>query len=156
MAETTLYLAGCSENMPEYQMFAAAHPDITVNTERNLYLSTNELLNAFITGEFPFDTFVMTSSSFDIKQMLSKGYCSPLSSSSLLSTELQKMYEPIQGLLTQDKNIYGVPFHCYVGYYVYSPEAWAEAGLLEQDVPSSFEEYLDFLEAWVERIIDHP
>lgn len=156
IAETTLYLAGSDKNSEEYQMFTAAHPELTVNTETNIYLSTNEIISAFLTGEFPFDTFVMTSSSFDIKQMISKGYSAPLSGSPLLSAEIRKMYEPIQALLTQDSNIYGAPFYCYVGYYVYSPEAWAQAGLSEQDVPTSFEEYLNFLEAWVERIIDHP
>ncbi|MEF9880137.1 MAG: hypothetical protein RR975_12035 [Clostridia bacterium] len=156
IAETTLYLAGSDKNSEEYQMFTAAHPELTVNTETNIYLSTNEIISAFLTGEFPFDTFVMTSSSFDIKQMLFKGYCASLTSSSLLSAEIQKMYEPIQTLLTQDASVYGAPFYCYVGYYVYSPEAWAQAGLSEQDVPTSFEEYLDFLEVWVERIINHP
>lgn len=98
----------------------------------------------------------MTSSSFDLKRMFSKGYCSPLSSSAVLTEKLSEMYEPIQRLLTHDDNIYGAPFHCYVGYYTYCPDAWAEAGLTAEDVPTSFVEYLDFLEAWAEHIRDNP
>lgn len=156
MGETTLYLGGADKNSAEYKLFTQTHPELTVDTETNIYLSTDEIISAFLTGEFPFDTFVMTSSSFDLKQMLSKGYCSPLSGSSVLTKKLGEMYEPIQRLLTHDGNIYGAPFHCYVGYYTYRPDAWAEAGLTEQDVPASFVEYLDFLEAWAERIRDTP
>ena len=74
----------------------------------------------------------------------------------MLTEKLSEMYEPIQRLLTHDGNIYGAPFHCYVGYYTYCPDAWAEAGLTTEDVPTSFVEYLDFLEAWAERIRDNP
>ena len=156
MGETNLYLGGADKNSAEYKLFTQNHPELTVDTETNIYLSTDEIISAFLTGEFPFDTFVMTSSSFDLKRMFSKGYCSPLSSSAVLTEKLSEMYEPIQRLLTHDGNIYGAPFHCYVGYYTYCPDAWAEAGLTAEDVPTSFVEYLDFLEAWAERIRDNP
>ena len=156
MGETALYLGGSDKNSAEYKAFVSKHQEITVNTESNIYYSTDEIIGAFVTGEFPFDTFVMTSSSFDLKQIMAKGYCAPLSGSAVLSDELEKMYGPIQQLLTSDGNLYGAPFMCYVGYYTYRPEAWEAAGLSEEDVPASFKEYLDFLEAWVERIREKP
>ncbi len=88
--------------------------------------------------------------------MLVKGYCADVSDSSVLSSELGKMYEPIEQLLTHDGHIHGIPSYFYMGYYTYDPDAWAAAGLSEEDVPTSFDEYLDFLEAWTERIKEEP
>ena len=156
MGETTLYLLGAGESEAECQMFTQAHPELTVKTQSNYFLSTNQMINAMLTGEFPYDTFVMTSNSFDVKQMFAKGYCAELSSSSVLTSKLEEMYEPIEQLVKLNGNIYGAPFYFHLRYYTYDPEAWAAAGFTEEDVPQSFEEYLDFLEAWVERIKEEP
>ncbi|MEG0504409.1 MAG: hypothetical protein RR547_07155 [Raoultibacter sp.] len=54
LAETTLYLGGSDKNSAEYKTFTKAHPELTVNTETNIYLSTDEIISAFLTGEFAF------------------------------------------------------------------------------------------------------
>ena len=151
-AEVTLSLGGCDVKREEYQRFVEAHPDVTVNVSGNIYLSTTEIITAFLTGEFPFDTFVMTTSSFDIRQLIQKGYCGDLSSSSIIMDRIAEMYTPIQQQFTVDEALYGVPFNCYIGYYAYDAEAWAAAGFTEEDVPTTFTAYLDFLERWIERI----
>lgn len=100
-----LYLGGADKNSAEYKLFTQNHPELTVDTETNIYLSTDEIISAFLTGEFPFDTFVMTSSSFDLNRMFSKGYCSPLSGSAVLTEKLSEMYEPFNGCSPIDGNI---------------------------------------------------
>lgn len=156
VGETTLYLLGAGKNGAAYQMLTQSHPEVNVETESNIFESTTEMINAILTGEFPYDTFVMRSNSFDVKQMFIKGYCADVSASSLLQSELKKMYEPIEQFLTHDGNIRGIPFNFYMEYYAYNPDAWAVAGLLEEDVPTSFDEYLVFLEAWTEHIKENP
>ncbi|NLO84186.1 MAG: hypothetical protein GX096_01975 [Clostridiales bacterium] len=156
MGETTLYLMGTNEGNDEYQMFSQAHPEVTIETEPSFLQSSNEVVTAMLAGEFPYDVFVMTSNSFDIKQMFTKGYCADISGSSVLSAELEKMHKPIEQLLTHEEKIHGAPFYFHMDYYTYDPVAWAAAGFTEEDVPQSFEEYLDFLEAWVERIKEEP
>ena len=89
--EILLNLGGSDSNSAEYKEFIEKHPEIAVTTETNIYLSTDEIINAFLTGEFPFDTFVMTSSSFDIQQLMAKGYCAPLTGSSVLHAEMDQM-----------------------------------------------------------------
>ena len=91
LGEIELSLGGSDKNSAEYKAFVNAHPEIVVHTETNIYLSTNEIINAFLTGEFPFDTFVMTSSSFDFQQLMAKGYCAPLTGSSVLHAEMDQM-----------------------------------------------------------------
>lgn len=154
--ETTLYFEGSDKNSDAYQAFAAAHPELNVETVSNIYLSTTGIINALLTGEFPYDSYVMMSNSFDIQAMMDKGYCAGLNGSSLITEQIGLMYEPIQKLLSQDGQIYGAPFFCYIGYYAYDPVAWEAAGLTAEDVPTSFEELLDFLERWVEHIKHEP
>ena len=55
MGETNLYLGGADKNSAEYKLFTQNHPELTVDTETNIYLSTDEIISAFLTGEFPFD-----------------------------------------------------------------------------------------------------
>ena len=156
IGETELFFEGSDQNSVAYQKFTKSHPECIVNTETNIYRSTNEIISALLTGEFPYDTFVMTTTSFDIKKLMKKGYCANLSESPVIQKELEQMYEPIQQQLTYEGKLYGAPFYCYIGYYAYRPDAWEAAGLTQEDVPTSFTELLDFLEAWVERIIDEP
>lgn len=151
-AEISLTFGGCDTKREEYQRFVEAHPEVTVHAASNIYLSTTEIVNAFLTGEFAFDTFVMTTSSFDMQQLMQKGYCGALSESPVICEQLAEMYTPIQQQVLSQETIYGVPFSCYIGYYAYDPKAWEAAGLSEGDAPQSFTEYLDFLEQWIERI----
>lgn len=155
-AEATLSFGGCDVKNEAYQRFAQAHPDVTVKAEGNIYLSTVEMITAFLTGEFPFDTFVMTTSSFDIRQLMRKGYLGDLSDSAALMEGIAAMYAPIQQQVMIDEALYGVPFSCYIGYYAYDAEAWAAAGFTQEDVPASFTAYLDFLERWIARIKTAP
>lgn len=156
LGETELHFEGSDPNSTAYQRFIESHPECIVNTQTNIYRSTNEVISALLTSEFPYDTFVMTTTSFDIKKLMAKGYCSDLSESPILQKELDKMYEPIQQLLFYEGKSYGAPFYCYIGYYAYHPDAWEAAGLTDEDVPTSFTGLLNFLEAWVERIKDEP
>lgn len=147
-----LSFEGSDKNSKEYQLFAAKHPDVAIETETNIVLSTTELVYALLNGEFDYDSFVMVSSSFDIRQMIAKGYCADMTNSVYLLQEIRKMHTPIQEIVMHDSKLYGAPFFCYIGYYAYNPEAWEAAGLQQEDVPKSFEELLDFLESWIERL----
>ena len=96
IGETELFFEGSDKNSAAYQKFVKSHPECIVNTETNIYRSTNEIISALLTGEFPYDTFVMTTTSFDIKKLMDKGYCAALSESPVIQKELEQMYEPIQ------------------------------------------------------------
>ena len=116
IGETELFFEGSDKNSAAYQKFVKSHPECIVNTETNIYRSTNEIISALLTGEFPYDTFVMTTTSFDIKKLMDKGYCAALSESPVIQKELEQMYEPIQQQLTYEGKLYGAPFYCYIGY----------------------------------------
>ena len=72
IGETELFFEGSDKNSAAYQKFVKSHPECIVNTETNIYRSTNEIISALLTGEFPYDTFVMTTTSFDIKKLMDK------------------------------------------------------------------------------------
>lgn len=154
--ETSVYFAGCDPNSPEYAAFVEMHPDVSVQTESNVYYNTQQVLNGFLTGELPYDVFSMTSQSFDIRLLMEKRYLAPLTAQPGIREALEQMYAPILEQMTYNGEIYGVPYGCSILYHAYSPEAWAEAGLTEADVPDSFAGLLDFLDAWILRMDEQP
>lgn len=151
-----VFLGGCGQSDEAYLALCSAYPEVTIHAESNWYLSTTELVNAFLCNEFPFDTFMMNSSSFDYSTLIAKGYCGTLTSDAYLCNEIERMLPAVQQLVQNSGELYGVPVYCNLQYYMYNPEAWEAANLTEADVPTSFEEYLDFLEMWVARIRDNP
>lgn len=154
--EIVLRFEGSDSHSAAYQTFINKHPEVTAETVSNIYLSTDEIISALLSGEFQYDTFGMTSSSFDVQKMIAKGYCAPLSGSPSIKEGLSQMYTPIQEIVQSQGDIYGLPFMCYIGYFGYYPDGWEAAGLDADQVPTTFLELLDFLEAWVERIKDEP
>lgn len=52
MGETNLYLAGPHKNSAEYKLFTQNHPELTVDTETNIYLSTDETSALFLQANF--------------------------------------------------------------------------------------------------------
>ena len=55
IGETELFFEGSDKNSAAYQKFVKSHPECIVNTETNIYRSTNEIISALLTGEFPCD-----------------------------------------------------------------------------------------------------
>lgn len=149
-------LGGCGPGDEAYLVLQDEYPSIKINTSPNVYLSTNEIINAFLCGEFHFDTFVMNSSSFDYKKIIKKGYCENLIHSSYLNDKAPQLIPSVQQQIVKSDVLYGVPVYCDIQYYAYNPDAWDAAMLTKDDIPTSFEEFLDFLELWLERITDTP
>lgn len=156
IAENVMRLEGCDPNKPAFKALIDNHPEIETETVSNIVYSTEELVGGLLSGEFNYDTFVMNSSAFDVNRLIEKGYCSSLESSAPIMSSVQQMYDPIQKMVMKNETAYGVPFYCYISYFRYSPEAWSAANLTKQDVPQSFEQLLDFLENWIERIKECP
>ncbi len=114
--ETSVYFAGCDPNSPEYAAFVEMHPDVSVQTESNVYYNTQQVLNGFLTGELPYDVFSMTSQSFDIRLLMEKGYLAPLTAQPVIREALEQMYAPILEQMTYNGEIYGVPYGCSILY----------------------------------------
>lgn len=156
LGEAHVSFAGCDTNDPAYIAFAAAHPDVKIDINSNTYYNTQQVLNSFLTGELPYDVFSLTTQTFQIRLLMEKGYLMPLATNGVIQSFVANMYAPFREQLSYNGILYGIPYACGVYYYAYDPDAWAEAGLTETNVPTSFTDYLNFLDQWVLRIQDEP
>ena len=151
-----LMISGHTDAHEAYQRFCEDHPDLTVTADLSRYYTNSDLVGAFLTGEFPYDVFTMDTSTFNLEKLFDKGYCVDLSGSEVIREAVEQMHPAIQRLVTLNGAIYGLPSSARIAYLRYNPEAWEQAGLSEADVPDSFPAYLDFLDAWLERLEDDP
>ena len=51
IGETELFFEGSDKTAPPTKKFVKSHPECIVNTETNIYRSTNEIISALLTGE---------------------------------------------------------------------------------------------------------
>ncbi|NLO85198.1 MAG: extracellular solute-binding protein [Clostridiales bacterium] len=152
----TLHVEGLTTDSDVYKQFVRENPEIDLKFESIIYNSTDELIGEMLTGEFPYDVFTMYTQSFDIDQLIAKGYCASLPDNPLIAQKIGEMYPSVQQQFIRDGVIYGVPYESASIYYAYVPETWEAAGLSAKDVPTSFTGLLDFLDMWAERIADEP
>ena len=162
LALLTMTSTACAETLRLYDIspsddFRAAHPDVEIitNHDENLrfFFSGMELNNALLTGGFAWDAFETPSPYTDLQLLYKKGYMLDLSGSEVIREVISRLHPDIAALCMYDGRIYGVP--TYITYAEYPttvwPEMWLEAGYTQEDVPQTFGEYLDFIDAWLDR-----
>lgn len=80
-----------------------------------------------------------------------------LSASAEITRAVSRMMPWIQQLVIhQDGAIRALPLSATVRCFSWRQDAWDAAGLTADDVPRSYEELLDFLEAWCDRLEVNP
>ncbi len=103
------------------------------------------------------DLYGMSTLGEDLAALKDAGLLADLSGSEAIRALTSRLRSDMQALVMgQNGEIlafadYSAPLPLYV-----SPEAWEAAGLGAQDVPGSFTELMDFLEAWAERSPETP
>lgn len=153
---TVLRVAGFTASSRACQAFAGEHSQVALEAELSPYQYTSQLLNALVSGSFPYDVFTASSASFDLAMLMDKGYCADLSGVEAVRETVQRMGEPFASLVTRDGCIYGIPYSCHISYLSYCPETWEALGWSAADAPDSFPAFLSALEAWIPMAPDHP
>lgn len=136
-----------------YERYAQENPAVTlVHATGEDYIDTTDaLLGQLITGEFDWDVFTQSTRFGDPQLLMRKGYCADLSGSEIIRSHVARMWPAIAGQLMTDGKIYGVPIAMQTDFLLCNQDAWLEAGLTQEDVPSTFPEMLDFLNIWADR-----
>lgn len=135
------------------KQFLASHPgvDVIYNDPENDYRNSYEMISALVTDSFPYDVFELGTWKFDMRQIMRKGFCTDLTKSSVIRSELSTMHPNIFAQITHDGKVFAIPTGIGCDLYLTDRVGWEAAGLTEKDVPQSFPELLDFLEAWCQR-----
>jgi len=147
---TVLRLHGATDYSPEAIQLQQNHPGVRIEAVSNIFHSMDAMLNQMVAHDFPYDGYQLISTIMHVQSFIDKGYCLDLSGYSDLVAEVEKMQPALQNLVMKDGKLYAVPLYMTISYWAYDPEAWAAAGLTEEDVPSSFDEMLDFLDRWAD------
>ena len=163
----TLTASASAETLRLYQVilrddFTAEHPGVDILTnytdEGGFSYGTMELYNALLGGTFDWDVFETWTHETDIRLLMKKGYLLDLSSSGIVRDYIARLYPDVAAQCVYDGKIYAVP----MGLWDQSapkmvwPEKWQEVGYTEADVPQTYGEYLNFIDAWLDRREDDP
>lgn len=103
------------------------------------------------------DLFGLVTSNEDVESFKAARVLADLSGSEIIRDAVSRMRHQTQRLLTtEDGGIVGLPNAHMLRPLYWDQEAWDAAGLTSADVPQSFTELLDFLEAWAARVASSP
>ena len=161
----TVTAAACAEELTVYYWgddrdinaaFLAAHPGVTLAESRmdgSYPITASELAGKMLTREFDYDVFYVATGRYRPQEIIDKGYALDLSGSDVIREAVARMHPAIQAQVMRDGKIYAFPYSVTFAPkpMVCNPEAWEALGYTEADIPQSFPEFLDFLDAWVER-----
>ena len=154
-AETILKLNGISETTSSN--FFLTHTDVKrADLEYHYYASTNELITDFLLGSFDYDAFSLNSSIIDHQALMSKGYFLDLSSSEIISNAIDDLYPAYAEQCVYDGKIYAIPIHTQINYWAFYTPVLEQTDFGEVNVPSTFPEFLDFLDRWIEYLKGNP
>lgn len=133
--------------------FWRAHREIKY--ERVLLHPWTDRLTGFRESEV--DVAILRLYHTELQPFVEADVLADLSESAVIRDAVSRMPRWIQEqVTTPDGRIIAAPTMALVRTVNWYQDAWDAAGLTAEDVPQSFTELLDFLDAWVERITEHP
>lgn len=134
--------------------YQRAHPEIDFKSVA--YDSFSDGLAQFKGKNAP-DVMLMRLNNDNFAEFRDAGVLADLSKSEAISREVARMVPAVRDLVTtEDGRILGLPWRHLVRPVYWIEDAWNTAGLQKEDVPQSYTELLDFLEAWVARVEESP
>ncbi len=152
-AETVLKLNGIS--IPE--SFASIHPDVKkADLEYHYYETTNEIITEFLLNSFTYDAFGIETISIDHQALMSKGYLLDLSSSEIISNAIHDLYPAYAEQCVYEGKNYAIPTHTQINYWAFNTSILEQTDFGEVSVPSTFPEFLDFLDQWIDYLKGNP
>ncbi len=152
----TLLLDHVNSMNPGYKQFQIEHPEITLVHNEKYYQSTEELASDLLLREIKCDILSLGGVFIDERIIADKGYVVDLSGSEVIKKEISRMHPFIQQMVIRDGRIIGVPDRISFRFISILMDVWEEAGYTEEDIPHTFPEFLDFLDAFAERLADDP
>lgn len=154
---TTLRVLGESTISQGLQSFIKKHPNVIVDTSRSAaeYPTVEQFVQAFITGEMPFDVMCINTGFFDISLLMKKGYCEDLTENRYFMEQVSRMYPTIQQRVFYGDRLMAIPFKVMTpAWETYNADRWADAGFMHSELPKTYGDFLQYLATWSSRPID--
>lgn len=140
----------------DFENYMKEHPDVVI--EDYPTDSSIELVEAVLTNTDDADMYFLSPSiGQGYLAMRDRGFLAPIEDEALLNFVNSLEPSLLPGLM-HDGQICAIPFDCMLQramYYV--PQAWNQLGLAEEEIPTSWTEFLNFLaEDWPKLAEEHP
>lgn len=138
----TVYTAYCDIMDQAYYDFTAANPDVEVV----LATSYEDVTQAMLNQSSAVDVYTISVNSQDYSALFKRGYMAELDGSSIITGFVGEMYPQLQDVLTGDSGVVAVPVEMWASCMSYNVGAFEALGLTEDDVPTSWPEFLALLQ----------
>lgn len=140
-----LRLQGCMDQ-EIYESFSSENPNIPVDFSYDL-LSPDEIVQALVTGDQAADLYA-TFADQTFSAIVKKGYAADLSSSAVLSSDIQTMYPNIQRVITdQAGNPVAYPYQLLLGHWQVDEALWRHI-FGNAPVPATYDRFMDAMVLW--------
>lgn len=144
----TVYTNYCSVMDQAYYDFTAANPDVEVV----LATSYEDITQAMMNQSSAVDVYTVSVGGQDYSALLKRGYMAELDGSKIITDFVGEVYPQLQEVLTGDSGVVAVPVEMWSNCMCYNPTAFDKLGLTEDDVPTSWPEFLALLQRLPERM----
>lgn len=122
-----------------------ALPDITFTSSTEWLDGIEQLTNAMVSGENSADIMRLDAQNSPVKRLIQKGYALALNDYPAIMEIASRMDPVMLEPYTVDGKLYAVPVSASAQAYACNLETCEELGLAKDDLPTSFEELMDFL-----------
>lgn len=129
-------------------ILTAEHPEISWTGGDDLNGGVQDLVQS-LTARQPYDIYAINYTDQNFTEVINKGYATDLTVYPILKEYAFRFRPYIQKALIKDDKMYGVPIQVSTSMLAYSPKAFARVGLNEDDVPTTYEEFLNLLLWWI-------
>ena len=130
--------------------FSAEHGDITVVRED--YGDPSDLLQAMMNRDDRVDLYLMDLDSSAFNAVFDRGFLADLSGNSVLTETVEKMYPYVKDAVMKDGKLLAVPLEVSGTGLGYNAETLEKMGLTEADLPTTWDQFFDFLENTAELV----
>ena len=137
----------------QIRSFAKLHPEIAIEYAQDVPTEADKFLENMKTAQV--DVYACWLDS-DFIHLRDKKYVADLSASNVLTDAVKAMMPNLTKELLVDGHLYALPVSIDGSVHGYYPAAFEEAGIPLEEVPKTYEEFLDFIVTWnKEYMLDH-
>ena len=147
VVDAPLSFVGQTYDLP-IEDYSKQHPGAAFAFGDFFPMNTMELVAHMMSGEGSADIYVLNAGDYNLDALFEKGYYAGLEGSAAVRDTVDAMYPFIRDQVKRDGKIIALPFFSYYTLNTYNPKAFEEVGLQAADVPTTYEELLDFITLW--------
>lgn len=127
-----------------FYAFANGHGEVSTVLSRD-YSSQNSLVEDMMNRSDDIDVYVISADSADYQAVFDRGYMAELTENEELRAVAERMYPAMREALSIDGELCAMPVSCYFWLPFVNREAMEKLGLEMEDIPTNWDDFLDFL-----------